>query len=137
MFFWDASAQTGNARKGDPTQHLSDKDMLSLVVCLCELHNFCIDENEIAMLPNTEQDNTSTHQMDGGINAQTEKGAHDNKVDRIDQILDGCGHKSDVSRKEKMKHDLHMDLPRDSMLARVQALGWNDRPQERGTAKKK
>ena len=89
------------------------------------------------MSPSTEQDNTSM-QMDGGFNSQMKQGACDNKaVDCINQLLDGCGCKNDVSRNEKRKHDQHMDLPRDSMLARVQASGWNERPQERGTAKKK
>ena len=108
----------------------------SLVLCLCKLHNFCVDANDTHVPVPAAQDAVSVS-VGGGFNVRNNSSNGD---ERPDELLDGGAHFDDYDRRQRRQEERSVrgmvgSIPRDQLLASViekelerkKPRGWNNK----------
>ena len=116
----------GILRKPIPV-NISVQKTTSLVLALCKLHNFCINQNDSNVSSAFESD-VANIVREGGIyrpsmdkdgNATWSYDFQESSKDRLSSILDGGDHHGDLSREDHRKYRYRKHLPRDAILRKV------------------
>ena len=107
--------------------NITVKKSTALVLCLCKLHNFCIEEQEGIEQPMAcdvvhiaNNGGISLPQMDDN----DEVWNYNEDDDRIDGLLDGGEHFNDINRNVRCRWERNTDLPCMSMLKSIKDGGY-------------
>ena len=128
----------GILRKPIPV-NISVQKTTSLVLALCKLHNFCINQNDSNVSSAFESD-VANIVREGGIyrpsmdkdgNATWSYDFQESSKDRLSSILDGGDHHDDHSREDRRKYRYRKHLPRDAILRKVRNGGHGRPPRSR------
>ena len=115
----------------------------ALVLALCKLHNFCIDENDITITPPTSEDSLDIA-VHGGLDLSVfqrlrveedlgETIEYNHERDRVDGLLDGGQHMEDVTaarlrrdarRVRERAKEVATPLPYRVMLSHIEEQGF-------------
>ena len=117
----------GCLRKALPV-NLSIEKVTALILCLCTLHNFCIDERGIIIPASTAADNCSIT-TEGGMRVNnTGEKEFDNSTNRVSELLDGGEIRHDIETRNERRRYEQMVLPKHTMIEHVKSLGYTQRP---------
>jgi hypothetical protein len=135
----------GILRKAMPN-NISITRTWQLVVCLCRLHNFCINEKDSNNTPEPLADDVANIAIDGGLispqfDHQMSADNYDNERDRVTALLDGGHHFDDVHKytreQQARRYDVQeQQLPRTRLLSIIVENDYR-RPRPKGTELKK
>jgi hypothetical protein len=111
----------GMLRKPIP-MNISVSKTTSLLMCLCKIHNFCINESEsILKLLAVDVMNIA---IEGGIELPNLDDGGDSSGDRIDELMDGGDHLEDVYRPDRRQYEGENSLPVHEMLKMIENGGY-------------
>lgn len=105
-----------------PNLHVSK--VVSLVCALCNLHNFCINENEV-FSPSQEGEFVSSNPDPENMGSSYLPNVGYVASERTDDLLDANDDRSGASRSRNFNAT---DLPRTKMLSKVEDFGFLERP---------
>jgi hypothetical protein len=111
----------GMLRKPIP-MNISIGKMTSLVMCLCKLHNFCINEAESILRPLAVD--VMNIAIEGGIALPNFDNGIDGIGDRVEELMDGGDHLEDVHCHDRRRYDGENDLPVYKMLDIIENSGY-------------
>ena len=96
--------------------------MTSLIMCLCKLHNFCINESESILKPLAVD--VMNIAIEGGIALPNFDNGNNSISDRIEELMDGGDHLEDVYRPDRRRYDGENSLPVHDMLKMIENGGY-------------
>ena len=125
----------GLLRKPIPV-NISVQKTTSLVLALCKLHNFCINQHD-SDIPSASQADVANILKEGGIyrprldddgEATWSYDFQEDSFDRLTGLLDGGAHQDDHARSERRKYKRNKHLPCFAILEEVREKGHRRPP---------
>jgi hypothetical protein len=120
-FFGMLVHRFGILRKPIP-MNISVGKTTSLVMCLCKLHNFCINESESILTPLAVD--VMNIAVEGGIAFPDFDNGVDGIGERVEELMDGGEHLEDVLHRDRRRFDGRNDLPVYKILEVIENKGY-------------